>query len=135
MKIVAIIAQVLLGLIFLVFGLNGFLNFFHAPLPSGLAGEFLDALIRSHYVFFVSGVYVIAAVFLLVNRFVPLAVALLAPIIACILAYHFTMQLSGFPMALFVTILWVFLAYRLRAYFVPLFVQKTGCGMNKETAV
>lgn len=134
MKIVAIIAQVLLGLIFLVFGLNGFINFLHGTMPGGLAGEFLSVLIRSHYVYFVSGVQVIAAVFLLVNRFVPLAVALLAPVIACILAYHFTMQISGLPVAIFVAILWLILAYRLRTYFAPLFTQKTGCGTSGKTA-
>jgi putative oxidoreductase len=55
MKIAALIAQVLLGLIFLVFGLNGFLNFLPmGPLPEGLAGQFLSALAQSHYVLLVS---------------------------------------------------------------------------------
>lgn len=135
MKIIAIIAQILLGLIFLVFGLNGFLNFLHGPLPAGLAGQFLGAMIHSHYVYFVSGVEFIGGALLLINRFVPLGAALLAPVIANILAYHATMDHSGLSFAVFVAILWLILAYRLRAYFAPIFVQKTGCGMEKKAAM
>lgn len=124
MKIVSIIARILLGLIFFVFGLNGFLNFLHAPMPTGLAGTFLGVLFASHFVWFVSGVQVIAGVLLLVNRFVPLALALLAPVLYNILVFHGTMQPSGFPPALVAAILWLILAWRLRAYFASLFVQR-----------
>jgi putative oxidoreductase len=124
MKIVNVIARILLGLIFLVFGLNGFLNFFPTPPLAGVAGAFIGALISSHYVYLVCGVQLIAGVLLLINRFVPLALAMLAPVIANILAYHLTMQLSGLPLALFTTILWMLLMWRFRAYFTSLFVQK-----------
>ena len=50
MKIAALIARILLGLVFVVFGLNGFLNFMKGPLPSGVAGQFLGALMQSHFV-------------------------------------------------------------------------------------
>lgn len=125
MKIVSIIARILLGLIFFVFGLNGFLQFMPAPpnIP-GLAGAFIHVLMQSHYVFFVSGIQVIAGALLLVNRFVPFALTLLAAVIANILVFHLTMQPSGLPLAVFVAILWCVLAWRLRAYFAPLFVQK-----------
>jgi putative oxidoreductase len=124
MKIVAIIARILLGLTFFVFGLNGFLNFMHGPLPPGLAGTFLTTLMVSHFVYFVSGVQVIAGVLLLVNQFVPLALALLAPVLYNILAFHITMQPSGLPPGLIASILWLILVWRLRDYFAPLFVQK-----------
>ena len=124
MKIVAVIARILLGLTFLVFGLNGFLNFMHAPLPPGLAGTFLSTLVASHFVYFVSGVQVIAGALLLVNRFVPLALTLLAPVLYNILAFHITMQPSGLPPGLFATILWLILVWRLRDYFAPLLTQK-----------
>ena len=124
MKIVSIIARILLGLIFFIFGLNGFLNFLHAPLPAGLAGTFLHVLIASHFVVFVSAVQVIAGALLLVNRFVPLALALLAPVLYNILVFHITMQPSGLPPGLFATILWIFLVWRLRAYFAPLLVPR-----------
>ena len=124
MKIVALIARILLGLIFLILGLNGFLQFIHAPLPTGMAGTFLGVLIHSHYIFFICGVQLIAGVLLLVNRFLPLALVLLGAVIANILAYHLTMQWMGIPLAIFVAILWTILAWRLRAYLAPLFVQK-----------
>jgi putative oxidoreductase len=124
MKIVAVIARILLGLIFVVFGLNGFLNFIPAPPMAGVSGAFIGALVTSHYLYLVCGVQLVAGVLLLINRFVPLALALLAPIIANILAYHLTMQLAGMPLALFTTILWMLLMWRFRAYFAPLFVQK-----------
>jgi len=124
MKIGAIIARILLGLIFFVFGLNGFLNFMHAPLPPGLAGTFLSTLVASHFVYFVAGVQVIAGALLLVNRFVPLALALLAPVLYNILVFHITMQPSGLPPGLFASILWQILVWRLRAYFAPLLAQR-----------
>ncbi len=124
MKIVAIIARILLGLTFFVFGLNGFLNFMHAPLPPGPAGTFLGTLVTSHFVYFVSGVQVIAGALLLVNRFVPLALALLAPVLYNILVFHITMQPSGLPPGLFASILWLILVWRLRAYFATLLTQK-----------
>ncbi len=124
MKIVSILARILLGLMFFVFGLNGFLNFMHAPLPPGLAGTFLSTLVASHFVYFVAVVQVIAGALLLVNRFVPLALALLAPVLYNILVFHITMQPSGLPPGLFASILWLILVWRLRAYFAPLLVQK-----------
>jgi putative oxidoreductase len=124
MKIVAIVARILLGLVFLVFGLNGFLNFMHAPLPPGMAGIFLGALVASHFVYFVSAAQVIAGALLLVNRFVPLALALLAPVLYNILAFHITMQPSGLLPGVICSILWLILVWRLRDYFAPLLVQK-----------
>jgi len=69
MKIAALIARLLLGLVFTVFGLNGFIGFFPTPpLPPGPAGQFLGALFVSHYVYVVAAVQVAAGVLLLVNR-------------------------------------------------------------------
>ena len=124
MKIIIVIARILLGLIFLVFGLNGFLNFIPAPPMEGVAGAFIGALASSHYLYLVCGVQVITGVLLLLNQFVPLALAMLAPVIANILAFHLTMQPSGWPLALFTTILWCILMWRYRAHFASLFVQK-----------
>ena len=125
MKTVAVIARLLLGLVFFVFGLNGFLNFIHAPLPTGLAGQFLTVLMQSHYVFVVSGVQVIGGALLLVNRYVPLALTLLGPMLVNILCYHVFLSLTGLPLALVVTILWAFLAWRHRQAFAGIFVQRT----------
>ena len=117
MKIVAIIARIVLGLMFFVFGLNGFLNFMHAPMPPGLAGTFLSTLVVSHFVYFVAGVQVIAGALLLVNRFVPLALALLAPVLYNILVFHITMQPSGLPPGLFASILWLIFSVEITGVF------------------
>ena len=122
MKIVNLIARILLGLIFLVFGLNGFLNFIPAPMPTGLAGQFIGALFVSHYAVLVFLVEVVGGVLLLANRFVPLAIALLAPIVVNILLYHFSMSLEGVPLALITTALWLIVFYKVRHAFAPLFV-------------
>ena len=123
MKIAELIARILLGLIFLVFGLNGFLKFIPmGTLPSGLAGQFLTVLIQSHYVLFVSAFQLAGGVLLLVNRYVPLALTLLGPVIVNILLYHLLMDRAGAPLAIIVAILWGFLAYHQRQSFSGLFV-------------
>ncbi|HEY7307472.1 MAG TPA: hypothetical protein VH601_25330 [Bryobacteraceae bacterium] len=124
MKIITVIARVLLGLVFLIFGLNGFLHFIPAPMPTGLAGTYLGVLFTSHYIFLIAGVQVIAGVLLLTNQYVPLALALLAAELANILTYHATMDPGGFPLAIIVTILWIIVAWRFRAQFAPIFVRK-----------
>jgi uncharacterized membrane protein YphA (DoxX/SURF4 family) len=73
MKVAALIARLLLGLVFLVFGLNGFLNFLPLPALTGLAGQFIDVLAASHFMVFVFTVEMLGGLLLLVNRFVPLA--------------------------------------------------------------
>ena len=107
MKIVTLIARILLGLAFLVFGLNGFLDFIpHGPMPAGTAGQFAGALAATHYMHRVSGLEVIAAVLLLVNRYVPLGLVLLGPIIVNILFFHIFMAPSTIGPGLLVTLLW-----------------------------
>jgi putative oxidoreductase len=125
MKIAALIARILLGVVFVVFGLNGFLNFIPATLPTGLAGQFLTVLLQSRYVLFVCAFEVAGGVLLLVNRYVPLALALLAPVIVNILVYHLVLDRSGLPVAIVVAILWGILFFRHRQHFSGLFVQRT----------
>ena len=89
MKIVALIARILIGLLFLIFGLNGFLQFIPMKtFPTGLAGEFLTVLIQSHYVLFVSALQIAGGALLLVNRYVPLGLTLLGPVIVNIILYR-----------------------------------------------
>ncbi len=125
MRIAALIARLLLGLIFLVTGLNGFLHFIPmGPMPTGTAGQFADALMKSHYLYVVSGLQVIGAVLLLVNRFVPLGLVLLGPVVVNILLFHLLMAPQGLPLATVIIILWVIVALRYRRYFSGLFVQR-----------
>src|SRR5687768_724165 len=106
MKIAILIARLLLGLVFAVLGLNGFLNFLDmGPMPTGLAGQLIGALFVSHYFWVVAGLQVVGGVLLLVNRFVPLALVLLGPVIVNILLYHIFLHPAGIGVAIVVTIL------------------------------
>ena len=124
MKIASVIARYLAGVIFLVMGLNGFLNFIHFPPPAGVAAQFMGALYVSHYLWVIFAFQVIAGVLLLVNRYVPLAVALLAPVIVNILTFHALMAPSGLPMALFVALLWTVIFIDVRPAFSGLFQSR-----------
>jgi putative oxidoreductase len=121
MRIVSATARYLAGVIFLVFGLNGFVHFIPLPPPEGIAGQFMGALFVSHYLTVIFAVQVIAAVLLLVNRYVPLAVAALAPVIVNILCFHALMAPSGLPLALFVAVLWAVIFIGVRPAFAGLF--------------
>ena len=114
MKIVSIIARYLLGLIFTVFGLNGFLNFIHQPPPTNpLAIQFFIAISSSHFAAFFFAVQLIGGLLLLSGYFVPLALTLLAAEIYNILAFHLTLAPASILPALVASVLWVlvFLQY------------------------
>jgi len=121
MKIVSTIARYLAGLIFFVMGVNGFLHFIPFPPPEGAAAQFMGALFVSHYLTVIFAVQAIGGLLLLVNRFVPLALAILAPVIFNILCFHAFMVPSGLPLALFVTILWALAFAAVRPAFAALF--------------
>lgn len=124
MKITIVIARFLLGLIFLVFELNGFLHFIPASLPSGTAGQFVGALFVSNYLVVVFLIQIVAAILLLTNRYIPLALTLLAPVIVNILLFHVLMALSGLPLALVVTALWFVVFLSVRSAFTGLWQQR-----------
>src|SRR5947208_10862951 len=124
MKITTVIARFLLGLIFLVFGLNGFLHFIPAPPPTGITGQFVGALFVSHYLVPIFLLQIISAVLLLVNRYLPLALTLLAPIIVNILLIHILMAPSGLPLAIVVTVLWIVVFLSVRSAFTGLLQQR-----------
>lgn len=107
MKTTSTVARYLLGLLFLVFGLNGFLNFIKMPPPSGIAGQFVGALYVSHGLGLIMAIEVICGVLLLTNRYVPLALVVLGAVIANIVFLHAFMAPAGLPIALVAAILWV----------------------------
>src|ERR1700721_1398267 len=107
-----------------VFGLNGFLHFIPSSPPSGTAGQFVGALFVSHYLVPIFLLQIISAVLLLVNRYVPLAVTLLTPIIVNILLIHTLMLPSGLPLAMVVTVLWIVVFLSVRSAFAGLFQQR-----------
>ena len=134
MKTASAIARYLAGVIFLVFGLNGFLNFIPMPPPGGIAGQFMGALYASHYLWVIFAFQVIAGVLLLVNRYVPLAVAILAPVLVNILTFHALMAPSGLPLALFVALLWTVIFIEVRPAFSGLFQSRLQPEEVKQSA-
>jgi putative oxidoreductase len=117
MKAVSTIAQYLLGLIFLVFGLNGFFHFLPLPAPTSTAAQFMGALFVSHFLMVIFLAQVIPGLLLLVNRYVPLALTILGAVLFNILCFHVFMAPSGLPVAVFATLLWFLTFWRVRAAF------------------
>lgn len=131
MKIAATVSRYLLGLLFTVFGLNGFLHFIHqTPPASAIALQFLVAVSASHYMAVVFVAQILGGILLLAGRFVPLALAILAPVLVNILDYHITMDPSSIALGLFATILWAILFLRYRSSFAQIFQQRP----SEETA-
>ena len=115
MKTTSIVARYLLGLMFTVFGLNGFLNFIHQPPPTNpLALQFFGAIVASHFAAFFFAAQLLGGVLLLSGFFVPLGLTLLAAELYNILAFHLTLAPASIAPALVASVLWVlvFLQYR-----------------------
>ncbi|BDI31084.1 hypothetical protein CCAX7_31350 [Capsulimonas corticalis] len=125
MKLVTTISRILLGLMFLIFGLNGFLHFIHQPPPTGLALQYLMVLSESHYMTAVFLLQVIGGALLLANRYVPLALVLLGPVIVNILLYHTLMAPAGLPPGAVATVLWCIVFSSVRRAFAGVFAAKT----------
>jgi putative oxidoreductase len=125
MKTASLIARLLLGVIFLVFGLNGFLQFIHMPPPTGVAAQFFGAIFASHYYIVIFAVQVLGGFLLLVNRFVPLALVILGPVIVNIFFFHTLMAPAGVPLAIVVVILWAIVAVRNKQHLAGLFTRQT----------
>jgi hypothetical protein len=121
MKIVSIFSRYLLGFIFGLFGLNGFLHFLPMGTPTGLAGQFMGALFLSHMLLVVFAIEVIGAALLLANRYVPLALVLLGPVIFNIDLFHIFMAPAGLALAAVVTALWFAAAGSVRSAFAAIF--------------
>jgi putative oxidoreductase len=120
MKVLTIIARVLLGLIFVFFGSNGLLHFLPMPpLPQGVAGEYLHSFFASGYVYVISGFQVIGGLLLLIGRFVPFGLTILAAVIVNIWTFHLLMapELAGLVPAFVVSVLELFLLWRYRDAF------------------
>ena len=88
MKILTVTIRILLGLVFVVFGSNGFLQFLPMPpLPHDITGDFLHAFLASHHVYTVAACQVIGGFFLILGRFAPLGLTILRPVIVNPLPY------------------------------------------------
>jgi putative oxidoreductase len=135
MKKAAAVPRVLLGLIFVFFGSNHL----HAFLPSGPpqtgpAGEFTHALTVTHYLFIVGLCEVIPGLLLLINRFVPLALLILGPVIVNILLSGFLMAPLGLPAGIVVAVLWAVVFWQVRGAFAVVFRARAGLPADRGTA-
>jgi putative oxidoreductase len=121
---VSVVARYLLGMMFTVFGLNGFLNFIHQPLPANpLAMQFFIATSASHFAEFFFAVQLLAGLLLLSGFFVPLALTLLAAELYNILAFHLTLA-PGIAPGLAACVLWVLVFFNYRESFRGLLAAK-----------
>lgn len=121
------VARVLMGLPLVVFGLNGFLNFIpqpETPMPEK-AMAFAGALANSGYMMqMIAVTLLVTGVLLLINRFVPLALALFAPFIVNSIAFHIFLERSGLPVAAVFLALELYLAWAYRAAFKPMLAAR-----------
>src|ERR1700691_795579 len=126
MKIASVISRYLLGLIFIVFGLNGFLNFIHQPPPPNpLALQFFIAVSASHFAAFFFAAQLIGGLLLLSGFFVPLALTVLAAELYNILAFHLTLAPASIAPALVACVLWVLIFIQHRASFKDVLAAKS----------
>ena len=124
MKIVSTFSRYLMGLIFVFFGLNGFLQFIPMPPIAGIAGQFVGALFLSHYLVAIMFIQLFAGILLIANRFVPLGLTLLGPVIVNIFFFHAFMDSGGLARAVVVIILWLLVAYSVRSAFAGVLQQR-----------
>jgi uncharacterized membrane protein YphA (DoxX/SURF4 family) len=134
-KVVPTAARLFLGLVFTVFGLNFFLHFLPMPAPPPRAAAFAGALFASGYLFpLLKSIEVAAGLLLLGGLFVPLALAVLAPIIVNIVGFHLFLEPSGLPIPLVVLAAELYLAWTYRAAFAPMLRLRTPLPQRAEQA-
>ena len=121
MKILTLVARVLLGLIFLVFGLNGFLHFLPQPPMPDAAKAFFGGLVASGYMLPLLFATQMVGGALVLLGLVPLGLVILAPVIVNIVAFHIFLEPGGLPLAIVVAALALFLAWAYRETYAPLF--------------
>ena len=121
-------ARVLLGLVFFTFGLDGFLHFVPQPDPSAMPPgslAFASALMATGYMFpLIKGTEVLVGALLLANRFVPLALVLLAPVLVNIVLFHLFLAPSGAGLAIVLVALQLFLAWKNRRAYRPILTAR-----------
>ena len=118
-------ARILFGLLFLVFGLNGFLHFIPMGGPPEHAKAFMTGLVSTGYMFpLIKGTEVVVGVMLLLNRFVPLALALIAPNVVNIVLFHAVLEPSGLPLGLAILAFELYLAWAYREAFRPMLAAR-----------
>lgn len=130
-SVITLVARIALGLLYLVFGLNFFIPFIpNQPPPEGAAGAYLGGLFQAGYFFpLLKGLEVLAGALLLAGFFVPLSLAVLAPISLHIFLFHTLLAPQGAAMGVVILALNIFLAWAYRDNFKALFQSKAGVSL------
>ncbi len=124
MKYAILVARILLGLMFLVFGANKLLHFLPMQMPPGDAGLYMSLLATHKILTVVALLEIIGGVLLLVGRYVPLGLTLLGPVVVNILLFHLFFAPSGLPLALVTVALEAFLILVYRVAFYGIFAAE-----------
>jgi len=124
MKHIVNISRILLGLIFVIFGLNGFMHFIPTTQFPGIGGQFLGAIFSSHFYVVVFLTQIVGGLLMVANRYVPFGLLLLGPVLVNILSFHIFMAPTKIPLALVATALWLIVFFRVRSAFSGVFVQR-----------
>ncbi len=121
-RVAPIAARIVLGMLFTMFGLNGFFHFIPEPPMPQRASAFMAALAATGYMLpLLKGTEVVAGLLLLSGRAVPFALTLLAPVVVNIFAFHVFLAPAGTPIALFALLMGLYVAYEHRAAYRQLF--------------
>jgi putative oxidoreductase len=124
MKTISTVARYIMGLMFTVFGLNGFVHFLPMqPMPEQ-AGKFIGMLASTNYMVPVFALQLVGGLLLLAGRYVPLALTLLAPVIVNILIFHILMAPAGLAPGVLATLCWLAVFTSVRSAFAGLFQAK-----------
>lgn len=128
MKTAVLVARILLGVIFVVFGLNGFVLFITPPEHTPLGNAFINLLVTTGFMYAEKSFEIIGGALLLLDLYVPLGLAVLAPIVVSILLFHLLMERNTLAIGVVPFLLWGFLAWTYRRQFAPLLVRRTDAG-------
>jgi putative oxidoreductase len=135
MKVTSMIARYLMGAIFVFFGSNHLFAFLpNPPLPHGVAGEYVGAMMASGYFYVVGVCEVVPGLLLLIGRFVPLALMILAAVIFNIEVTGVLLSRAALPMGTFLILLWILAAYEVRPVLLPLLSARTASAGLKDAA-
>src|SRR5215204_4218565 len=111
---IVVIARILLGLIFFVFGLNGFFVFVAPPEHTETSGAFINLLVSTGFIYVEKSLEIIGGALLLSNNYVPFGLAILAPIVVNILLFHLLMERYTLILGIVPFLLWAFLTWEFR---------------------
>jgi putative oxidoreductase len=132
MKTAVLVARILLGLIFVVFGLNGFFLFITPPEHTPASGAFINLLVATGFMYVEKLFEIIGGALLLLDLYVPLALAILAPIVVSILLFPLLMERYTLVIGVVPFLLWGFLAWAYRRQFAPLLERRADAGERHQ---